>query len=402
MWVQHRYNEPARLELSLVHFLDCDLIQKEFEVWRSQDNNQVCISVLMMQRTLTAEVVAMTNERMQSLYARLDRAGLPKSYVIQKILPEWWSDEIGGSPAGYLEAISYIAKHLGIPLSDLRDPDNSLAPQNAAAARFKLREGVNADDVTWARALAIRAAEIAASGTNRPYEYSSPLNGRSVRNRILNDGNPWVNLSNLIDFCWNAGIPVIHLPDVPGNKMDGMAVRADDRPVIVLSLNKKHGAWLLFILAHELGHILRGHLDEDEAWVDEEFDLRATGTYEQEANSFAVELITGDPDTKVSAESYPKAHKLAQNASRLGNKHQIDPGALILNFAYHDTGNVWPLAGAALNELESDPDAPSLIRSKVDSNLNWDLLPKESANFLRRLMRPDTAESDSKTKAVPA
>jgi len=344
----------------------------------------------------------MTDERMQNLYARLSRAGLPKEYVTQKILPEWWSDEIAERPSGYLEAISYIAKHLGIPLSDLRNTDNSLAPQDAAAARFKLREGVNEDDVTWARALAIRAAEIAASGTSRPCEYSSPLNGRSVRNQILNDGSPWVNLANLTDFCWSMGFPVIHLPSVPGNKMDGMAVRADDRPVIVLSLNKKHEAWLLFILAHELGHILRGHLDEDEAWVDEEFDLGATEMHEQEANSFAVELITGDPDTEASAESYPKAHRLAQNVLRIGKECQIDPGALILNFAYHDTGNVWALASAALNELESDPDAPSLTRSKVDSNLNWDLLPKESANFLRRLMRPDTAESDSEAEAVPA
>jgi len=344
----------------------------------------------------------MTNEKMQNLYAHLTQAGLPKSYVINKVLPEWWSDEIAESPAGYLEAISYIAKHLGIPLSDLRDPDNSLTSQNAASARFKLREGVNADGVTWARALAIRAAEIAASGTEQPHEYSSPVDAKSVRNRILNGGDPWVSLSNLIDFCWNAGIPVIHLPDVPGNKMDGMAVRADGRPVIVLSLNQKHEAWLLFILAHELGHILRGHLGEDEAWVDEELDFGATETHEREANSFAVELITGDPDTEASARPYPKAHELAKTASQLGKKYQIDPGAIILNFAYHESGNVWALASAALNELESDPSAPSLVRAKVDSNLNWDLLPKESADFLRRLMGPESADHGSKAEAVPA
>jgi Zn-dependent peptidase ImmA (M78 family) len=344
----------------------------------------------------------MTSKKMQGLYERLEIAGLPQDYVVQKILPEWWSDEIAESPAGYLEAISYIAKHLGIPLSDLRDPDNSLAPQNAASARFKLREGVNVDDVTWARALAIRAAEITASATDRPCEYTSTVNSGLVRQQILDSGEPWINLSNLIDFCWNAGIPVIHLPDVPGNKMDGMAIRADDRPVIVLSLNKKHEAWLLFILAHELGHILRGHLDEDEAWVDEEFDLSATEVHEQEANSFAVELITGDPGTEASATRYPKARRLAKKALQAGRKHQIDPGALILNFAYHESGNVWALASAALNALESDPRAPSLVRAKVNANLNWDLLPKESADFLRRLMGPESADHGSKAEAVTA
>jgi hypothetical protein len=261
---------------------------------------------------------------------------------------------------------------------------------------------VNVDDVTWARALAIRAAEITASATDRPCEYTSTVNSGLVRQQILDSGEPWINLSNLIDFCWNAGIPVIHLPDVPGNKMDGMAIRADDRPVIVLSLNKKHEAWLLFILAHELGHILRGHLDEDEAWVDEEFDLSATEVHEQEANSFAVELITGDPGTEASATRDPKARRLAKKALQAGRKHQIDPGALILNFAYHESGNVWALASAALNALESDPRAPSLVRAKVNANLNWDLLPKESADFLRRLMGPESADHGSKAEAVTA
>jgi hypothetical protein len=325
---------------------------------------------------------------MQDLYANLSQSGLSESYVVRKVLPEWWSDDMTESSTGYLETISYIAKHLGIPLSQLRSPQSALAPQDAASARFKLREGVNADDVTWARALSIRAAEIATSATEKPFELSTPVDAQAVRDRILEEGHPWVGLENLTDFCWNEGIPVLHLPEVPGNKMDGMAVRVDGCPAIILTLNKKHEAWLLFILAHELGHVLRGHLEADEAWIDERLDLSSTDKYEYEANSFAVELITGDPDTEATADRYPKARKLANLALEIGRENQIDPGALILNFAFHETGNVWRLASAALNEIESDPDAPSLIRAKADSVLEWSWLPIESANFLRRLMMP--------------
>ena len=343
----------------------------------------------------------MTNGKMQTLYAHLTEAGLSKSYITKNVLPGWWSDDIAESPAGYLEAISYIAKHLGIPLSSLRNTDGSLTPQNAASARFKLREGVNEDDVTWARAIAIRAAEIAASGMEQPYASSPPVDATSVRSHILEAGRPWVGLTHLVDFCWNAGIPILHLPDVPGNKMDGMAVRVNGRPAIVLSLNKQHEAWLLFILAHELGHILRGHLDKDEAWVDEKFDPVATNVHEQEANSFAVELITGDPETQVSGR-YPKAPELAERAVEIGNEYRIDPGAVILNFAYHDSGNVWPLANAALKSLGAESSAPSLILERAGHHLKWELLPKESADFLRRLMGVESEDQDLKSTSAPS
>src|SRR5215471_1128165 len=54
--------------------------------------------------------------------------------------------------------------------------------------------------------------------------------------------------------------------------------------------NAKHSAWLLFILAHVLGHILRGHVTRDGVLVDQEVDrTSATDAEERAANAFALE-----------------------------------------------------------------------------------------------------------------
>jgi Zn-dependent peptidase ImmA (M78 family) len=74
--------------------------------------------------------------------------------------------------------------------------------------------------------------------------------------------HPCVSLSALLSWCADAYIPVLHIHKLPGKKMTGLVVREDGRFAIVLS-RKGTPAELLFHLAHELGHIARGHLSEN-------------------------------------------------------------------------------------------------------------------------------------------
>jgi Zn-dependent peptidase ImmA (M78 family) len=52
---------------------------------------------------------------------------------------------------------------------------------------------------------------------------------------------------------------------------------------------------MLFDLAHELGHIARGHLkaSDDGVFVDRKIDSDATADLEGEANSYAFGLLSG-------------------------------------------------------------------------------------------------------------
>ena len=68
---------------------------------------------------------------------------------------------------------------------------------------------------------------------------------------------------------------------------------------VVLSKNAKHSAWLLFILTHELGHIVQGHVSRDGVLVDELVDRSIRDKEEKAANAFALELLTGTPELRV-------------------------------------------------------------------------------------------------------
>lgn len=333
---------------------------------------------------------------MRNLYVRLAEAGISESYVRDYILPEWWSDEIAESSTGFLEAIGYIAKHLGIEPSVLRDEERSLSARNVAGARFKLRADVDAEDVTWAQSVAVRAGEMAAYATEASFQLSPEESATSIRDCILENGAEWVDLEHLLSFCWDSGLPVLHVPEVPGNKMDGMVVGAEDRPVIVLSKDHSQKAWLLFILAHELGHIVKGHLERGDVLVDEEYAPDSSDPREQEADRFAVELLSGDPDFEVAGDLV-KAEVLAEQAKGFANEHQMAPGAAVLNFTYNHPKRPWGLANATLKELRPDANAPEIIRSSLQENLDWSSLPDESADFLARV-----SGIDRSSEPVPA
>ncbi|WP_337906885.1 ImmA/IrrE family metallo-endopeptidase [Iningainema tapete] len=103
-----------------------------------------------------------------------------------------------------------------------------------------------------------------------------------------------INIEGLLEFCWNHGIPVVHFDGFPTtqevHKFDGMVAFVAQRPVIVISINRCSPARLLFILAHELGHIIKGHVN-NYAIVDEEIDPESIDVEEIEANEFASELL---------------------------------------------------------------------------------------------------------------
>lgn len=51
--------------------------------------------------------------------------------------------------------------------------------------------------------------------------------------------------------------------------MDAVAIKVSERPVIALTKKHKHASGVLFGLAHELGHIACGHLENNSLLIDE-------------------------------------------------------------------------------------------------------------------------------------
>jgi hypothetical protein len=202
-----------------------------------------------------------------------------------------------------------------------------------------------------------------------------------------------VDLVSLVDYCWSVGLPVIHVAAFPpkAKKMDGLASVRNGRYAIVLCKNTHYSAWLLFILAHELGHIVQGHVGSDGVLIDEQVDRNSTDEEEKTANAFALELLTGNPESQV----FPvgprvSARALARAAYQAGAHEQIDPGHLILNCAYHVGSSFFAVANAALKLLEPHADAVGLVRSRMMAHLDKTTLSEDIYEFILRATQAGT------------
>jgi hypothetical protein len=175
--------------------------------------------------------------------------------------------------------------------------------------------------------------------------------------------------------------------------MDGLAWVEDGRRAIVLSKKIRYSAWLLYILAHEVGHLAVGHVGRGGALLDEDVDRGSTDEEERSANAFALELLTGNPETVVStvgARATPTA--LVKAARQAGTEQHIDPGHLVLNWAYQAAGDSFAVANAALAILEPTVDAPGItidgpgiLRKYMLAYLDKTKVPEETYKFILRV-----------------
>ncbi len=334
------------------------------------------------------------NNPMKPLYKRLGDLGLTKAYVQGKVLPSWWSDEAATNPAGFSEAVVLLSRHLGLDSETLRG-SGEIRLTGEPMVKLKKAANANDDDLAVARRLALQVARLALLGVSAPAP-KVPSSGIELRQQILDQDQPWVSLETLLDYCWSIGIPVLHVSAFPKNakRMHGLAAKVAGRPVIVISKEVQQPAWLLFILAHELGHIALGHVEEEDAVVvDAEIDQDSADDEERQANAFALELLCGNAQTRFRAERWPKAAVLAQEAVRIGQQQHIDPGHVVLNYAHSMGPEFFAVANAALKNLEPNPDGVGTIRKKMAAALDWSLLPTEAAEFVSRMTQAELASA---------
>lgn len=327
--------------------------------------------------------MAKPNNPMSDLYRKLATFGLPKNFVRSTLLPSWWDDEAGLTPGGFSEALLHVSRSAGLDLASLRDLSKPVQPV-AVPVRFKHNKAASSADLGVARTLACQVARMAATAAPELKPY--PATATEIRELLLEDRN-WVDLEALVDFCWSVGIPVLHVTEFPPKtkRMQGLAVNVDGRPVIVCTNNKRAPAWLLFDVAHELGHGVLGHVQPGGALVDDLIDRESIDADEVAANRFALELLSGMPGMRTTATNWPKAAALAEEAMLLAVERQTDPGVIILNYAFSMGPDFFPVGNAALSHLTGQPDGPSLIRRKMADALDWAELPEDSSEFLSKM-----------------
>ncbi len=326
---------------------------------------------------------------MPQLYKRLSDVGFNKKFVRETVLPHWWQDEIAETPSGYEHAVGLISRNLGLDPPTLRGTESEITYNAAGSRRFKKRLRDSEKDLMLAECVATRVADLAAFATTSTYIAPNP-NAQELRAALLKRNPQYVDLDTLLDYCWVSGIPVLHVSTFPRNakKMQGLGIRLEDRPVIILADNHRSSAWLLFVLAHELGHIARGHLRLDEPKVDKDIRKGDGSQEENEANAFAVELLLGEPDARYMSRVRISGDTLAASARSIGVERHVYPGAIVLNYAR--TTGYWPVAITALQLLEANGDGTETIRAHAVASLVWERMPEESQEYLKRVTRSES------------
>lgn len=326
---------------------------------------------------------------MTQLYSRLGSVGFPRKYLREIVLPDWWDDEIAHNPAGYAEGLMILSRNLGLDLASMQNEAVPVGLRSLGPCKFKKAPTTSEKELAVARALATRVVELISPAVPEPRN-TLPTSASAIRQSILRAGARWVGLTSLVDYCWSVGLPVLHISAFPprAKKMMGLASVRSGHHAVVLSKRVKHSAWLVFILSHELGHIVQGHVSRDGVLVDELVDRRSRDKEEKAANAFALELLTGNPELRVLPMGLGRsAQALARAALQVGVHEQIDPGHIVLNCAYQMGTDFFALANAALRLLEPHGDAVALVRSRMIAHLDKTKLPEDIYEFIMRVTR---------------
>lgn len=306
-------------------------------------------------------------------------------------MPEW-VDTAFQSKSGVLELKAFLVKNAGVRFL----PDGQIVPKQLPDACFKTNSVTTVDQVVAARGIVTACAAQIVKGVETQYQ-KLPPNPAELRLALLRrEGVDCVDFPRLLEACWEHGVPVLYLPALPivGRKMDGMVTYVNGRPVIILTKKVPHPDWLLFVLAHEMGHLACGHLPEAEghAIVDDTVDVDGGNERDQqenEANQFATRLLA-DGGREVTLGRLPNAERLARLAEEYGREHAMAPGYVILN-AVHNTRvqgkKPYALGQAALKVLKSSDtrDVAMLCRDQLKKNVNIDFLRDDSVYFLEKM-----------------
>jgi hypothetical protein len=213
-----------------------------------------------------------------------------------------------------------------------------------------------------------------------------------LRNAIL-ASSEYVDLGALVGTCWAIGIPVICLRVFPldTKSMHAMVVSHEGRSAVLLARDATYPSPVAFTLAHELGHIMLGHLQNSPALIDLDDPLTAQDqdAQEEEADRFALMLLTGSesPEITTNVDRF-NAPTLADAVLKAAPQYRVEPGTLALCLAH--ARRAWPVAFSALRFIY---DAPKPVWREInglaDMELDWDSIGDEAAHYLRNVMLGD-------------
>lgn len=322
----------------------------------------------------------------KALRTELSRAGIANA-AVDAAWPQWWSSEAESSLSATAELTFTLARRLGLAPQDLLDGEARFTWRDET--KFKrLTAAASAEEEAMSSfgcAVARTAVAGAATGGS-----TAMYTANDIRDAVL-QGASFVHADALLAFAWGVGIPVLQLRIFPlaQKRMHAMTAAVGGRAAVLLARNSSYLAPVTFTLAHEIGHVMLGHLIGAMAVVDFEDPVmsREPGDDEEaEADRFALELLTGQPEPVVltNFERF-SASQLADAVARQGPGLGIEPGVLAM-CAGHSTKQ-WNKVYGSLKIIDpGQQDVPRWVNSVAERQLDWSAMPEDSRYYLRVVM----------------
>lgn len=316
--------------------------------------------------------------------ARLRKLDSKLGREAKKLIPYWWDNSLKDQEGACQSVIVSLSELFNLDLATVFDDASDLRFKEVSCC-FKKADDKSIEELLPATSIVNSVSRTVLEMVENEYETFS--DSEQIRKEILSNKAPWVGLISLVNYCWNKGVPVLFLPELPTTKkMDAVVQDIDGRPVITITKKHKHESALLFLLAHEMGHIFHNHLENGQAIIDNKIDeSESIDKQEMEANAFALSLLTGCSDTAYHSSGRRLSGKqLAIAAKQKGIKENIDPGHIALNWAF--TTNHWSIGTNALNILYPTLSWQTDLKNIFISNIDQLEANDDQLEFLFNLM----------------
>ena len=264
---------------------------------------------------------------LSTLYDRLRKLGFNRDFILSNGLPDWWCEEYEASNDAAVTAAMYFSRRFNLDLRSLLNPELNLTFETENTPFLKTSQHGNLKLVV-AQNLALRVSELVAYTYKHKYQSILGMPARNIWAEIFNQYSGGLTLESLIAFCNQYGIPVVHFAKFPNavEQFYGIVTKFQDRPVILVSLEDASPDRLLFNIAHQLGHIALGHLENGLTISEEEFETLDLDDDEIAANDFASQLLSGQSDQVdfcLSAKNLLSSQSIAIKTSQQINQNLI-------------------------------------------------------------------------------
>lgn len=320
-----------------------------------------------------------------ALRRRLRQAGLSDP-AINAAWPAWWSDAATVSRSARVELRFALARNLGLSPKSLLGDRVEFVWKDEARFKHLLVKGGEQQSILTSFCITVGRLVLRASPERGPVV---GISAEGLRGAVLRS-RPFVDLVGLLASCWGLGIPVVHLRvfPLPAKSMHATVVTSGGRYAVLLGRDSNYPAPVAFTLAHELGHVVLGHLDGSLALVDVDDPAIAVDEDAEEsaADKFALTLLTGmpQPDIRTNIDRFGP-RQLAAAAMEAGPDQGIEPGTLALCLAYRT--NRWAAALGALRHIYAGRRPVwREVNGIAAGQLEWGALGDAGADYLRNLL----------------